>query len=260
MNTIHKTLSGLCIAAALAGGGYVIAAGSPPSISEARLNAVIKAVEQTGRSITPEQREMIRKQLVQTEVLKNEALTLGLDKDPGFQLTMENLRAEMLAQQLAADYKRKHPVTAAEIKQAYQQTIASQPAQKSYLVQHILYSTKAEADTAIELLRKGKAFDQLARAQSADEGSRESGGSLGWVPAESLDPKFAEAMLKLHKGEVTAEPVQTQFGWHVIKLDNIREENRPTLEEAKPQLEQFVMQQKVAQYFSSLLNKAGITK
>lgn len=260
MKTIHKTLSGLCIAAALAGGGYVIAAGSPPSISDARLNAVIQAVEQSGRSVTPELREMIKKQLAQTEVLKNEALTLGLDKDPGFQSTMENLRAEMLAQQLVADFKRKHPVTTAEIKQAYQQTIASQPAQKSYLVQHILYKTKAEADTAIELLRKGKAFDQLARTQSADEGSRESGGSLGWVSPESLDPKFAEAMLNLRKGQVTAEPVQSQFGWHVIKLDNVRDENRPTLEEAKPQLEQYVMQQKIEHYLTGLLNKAGIAK
>lgn len=260
MKTIHKTLSGLCIAAALAGGGYVIAAGSPPSISDARLNAVIKAVEQSGRSVTPEQREMIRKQLVQTEVLKDEALAQGLDKDPQFQITMENLRSDMLAKQLVFDYARKHPATSAEIKQAYQQTIASQPAQKSYLVQHILYKTKAEADTAIELLRKGKAFDQLARTQSADEGSRDSGGSLGWISPESLDPKFAEAMVKLSKGQVTAEPVQSQFGWHVIKLDNVRDENRPTLEEAKPQLEQFVMQQKIEQYVTSLLNKAGVAK
>lgn len=260
MKTIHKTLLGVCIAAAFAAGGYVVAASSPPSISDARVNAVIKAVEESGRTITPEQKTMIRQELIKTEVLKDEALAQGLDKDPEFQATIDNLQASLLAKQLVSDYVKKHPATPAEIKEAYQQTIASQPAQKTYQVSHILYSTKAEADTAIELLRKGKAFDQLARTQSTDEGSRTENGSLGWVSAESLDPAFAEAMVKLSKGQVTAEPVQSSFGWHVIKLDNIREENRPTLEESKAQLEQFVLQQKVQKYIEGLLDKAGVTK
>lgn len=260
MKTVHKTLLGVCVAVALAGGGYVIAASSPPSISDARLNAVIKAVEESGRSITPEQREQIRQQMVKTEVLKDETLAQGMDKDPAFEATMENLRADMLAKQLVFDYARKHPTTPAELRTAYQQTIASQPAEKSYLVQHILYKTKAEADTAIELLRKGKAFDQLAREQSVDPGSRDSGGSLGWVTPKTLDPAFSEAMVKLTKGQVTAAPVQSSFGWHVIKMSDVREENRPTLEAAKPQLEQFVMQQKIEKYVATLLDKAGVAK
>ena len=260
MKTIHKTLLGVCVAAALAAGGYVVAQGSQPTISDARVAAVIKAIEESGRSITPEQRTQIRQELVKTEVLKDEALAQGLDKDPAFQATMANMQASMLAKQLVFDYASKHPATPAEIRAAYQQTVASQPAQHSYLTRHILYKTKAEADNAIELLRKGKAFDQLASEQSIDAGSREQGGSLGWVTPETLDQAFAEAMTKLKKGQVTAAPVQSQFGWHVIKVDNVRDENRPTLEEAKPQLEQFVLQQKIEKYVAGLLEKAGVPK
>jgi peptidyl-prolyl cis-trans isomerase C len=125
-------------------------------------------------------------------------------------------------------------------------------------VSHILVDTEDEAKAIIAQLGKKGKFDKIAKAKSKDAGSVEKGGSLGWAVPSNFVPPFANAMLSLKKGTYTKEPVKTQFGWHVIKLDDIRSLKIPSYEELKPQMQQRLQQQIVQDLIADLRSKAKI--
>ncbi|UTH73403.1 peptidylprolyl isomerase [Chromobacterium sp. IIBBL 290-4] len=258
---MRKLLLTSAVVAALAGSAIAIAGPTinGQQISDARIDAVAKMMEAQGQNVTPQARDQIKDQLVTAEVLRQEAVKQGLDKSPDFAAELANMQAMALANRLIKNYEKANPISDEQLKAEYDKLVASVPETKQFHARHILVKSEAEAKAVIEALKKGKAFDKLAKEKSQDPGSKANGGDLGWQEAGTFVAPFSEAMSKLAKGEVTAKPVKTEFGWHVIKLDDVRtQRNVPPLDEIRPQLTQRVMGSRVEKYVSDLKAKAQI--
>ena len=156
-----------------------------------------------------------------------------------------------------ANYEKKNPVTEAEMKAEYDKFVASSGG-KEYKAHHILVEKESEAKAIIAALKKGAKFEDIAKKQSKDTGSGAKGGDLDWANPSSYVPEFTEAMLKLSKGQTTDTPVKTQFGYHIIRLDDIRPAKLPSFEEVKPQIAKQMEQQKLAAFQDDLRKKAKI--
>lgn len=198
-----------------------------------------------------------REALINQELLSRAAVDKGLDKNPKLVAAMEMMRREQLAKAYLEDYVTTHPVTDAEIKSEYDRAKAAAGGNE-YKARHILVKTEAEAKAIIAQLNKKVAFDKLAKEKSIDKGSAVKGGDLGWNVPGSFVKEFGEAMQKLKKGETAKAPVQTEFGWHVIKLDDMRPTQFPALDEVKNQVRQQVQQKRVRDAITELRAKAKI--
>src|ERR1043166_8264238 len=206
---------------------------------------------------TPELRQAIRDELNTRELLVREAKKQGLDKMPGMKAEMDLTSQTVLVRTFVADYVKAHPVPDDVLHKEYDQ-IKSQMGDKEYKVRHILVDKEDEAKDIIAQLQKGEKFDKLASDRSKDTGSKANGGDLDWnVPANFVKP-FADAMIALQKGKFTTTPVQTQFGWHVIELDDVRDAKVPGFDEVKPQLAQRMQGQVVEKYLKDLRAKNGL--
>lgn len=170
---------------------------------------------------------------------------------------MASARSALLASMLFEQYKKDHPISDAAAKAEYDRILASIPAEQSntleYNARHILVKTADEARAVQAELTSGKAFDALARQRSQDKGSAQQGGELGWAPADTYVPQFAAALKKLKKGQTTAAPVRTQFGYHIIRLDDTRKSQPPSFESIKDQIK-LQMQNGQAAEFENYLN------
>ncbi|QEL55669.1 peptidylprolyl isomerase [Chromobacterium paludis] len=256
---MRKILLHTALLAAFAGSAFAGPSVNGQQISDARINAVVNMMEAQGQNITPQARDQIKDQLVTAEVLRQEAVKKGMDKSPEFTAELANMQAMALANHLIKDFEKANPISDADLKAEYDKLVASVPETKQYHARHILVKTEAEAKSIIDALKKGKSFDKLAKEKSMDPGSKGNGGDLGWQEAGTFVAPFSEAMTKLAKGEVTAKPVKTEYGWHVIKLDDMRtERNVPKLDDIRPQLTQRVMGARVEKYVSELKAKAQI--
>lgn len=226
------------------------------SIPQSRLDMRIKAATtQAGQPDSPEMRKAIRDDLIKLEVISQAAKKLGLDKQPEAAMQLEMASQQVLAGAFVQDYAKSHPISDDAMKQDYE-TMKARVGSKEYKVSHILVASEAEAKTIITRLKKEK-FAKIAKDKSKDPGSKDAGGDLGWsVPTNYVQP-FGEAVMKLNKGQVSA-PVQTQFGWHVLKLEDTRELKVPTFEELKPQLEKRKQQEGIQKAIAELVEKAKI--
>lgn len=163
----------------------------------------------------------------------------------------------MLIRAYLEDYFNKHPITDQAVKQEYDR-VKAQLGDKEYRARHILVETEAEAKSLISQLKGGASFEKLAAEKSKDPGSKENGGDLGWNAPSSYVKPFADALVKLQKGQMTPQPVQTTFGWHVIKLEDVRPLKAPPLEEVKDNIRQQLQQQELMKLVSQLRQKAKI--
>jgi peptidyl-prolyl cis-trans isomerase C len=186
-----------------------------------------------------------------------EAAKRGLEGSDEFKTQMELARQTILIRELFADFQTKNPVTDADAKAEYDKYAAANSG-KEYRARHILVVKEEEAKAIIASLKKGGKFEEIAKKQSKDPGSGANGGDLDWASAKSYVPEFSEAMIKLTKGQVTQQPVKSQFGFHVIRLDDVREAQVPKFEEVKPQIQQQLQQQKLTQFQDDLRNKAKV--
>ena len=237
------------------------------SIPQARVDMRVKAAVAQGQADSPELRKAIREDMINVEVMAQEAIKLGLDKDVEVVRQVE-LNKQYAAQQIelakqqvlvsafVQDYAKKHPISEDQIKQEYDK-MKAKLGDKEYNVRHILVETEAEAKSIIEQLGKKAKFKDLA-AKSKDTGSAAQGGSLGWAVPSNFVPPFANALLNLKKGERSKDPVQSQFGWHVIMVDDIRDLKAPSLDEIKPQLHQRLQQQIIKKAIDDLRAKAKV--
>ncbi|WP_227108126.1 peptidylprolyl isomerase [Chromobacterium rhizoryzae] len=260
---MRKILLTSALVAAFAGSAIVVAGPvvNGQAITDARIDAVVKMMEAQGQPANPQARDMVKDQLVTAEVLRQEAVKKGLDKSSEFAAELANMQAMALANRLIKDYEKSNPVSDADLKAEYDKLVASVPETKQYHARHILVKTEAEAKAVIDALKKGKSFDKLAKEKSQDPGSKDKGGDLDWQEAGTFVAPFSEAMTKLSKGEVTAKPVKTEFGWHVIKLDDARvQRNVPALDDIRPQLTQRIMGGRVEKLIAELKAKAQIQK
>jgi len=223
---------------------------------QAYFDFMLKQRTSQGQPDTPELRTAIRDELNTRELLVREARKQGLDKAPGMKAEMDLTSQTVLVRAYMADYLKAHPVPDDVLHKEYDQ-IRSQMGDKEYKVRHILVDKEDEAKDIIAQLQKGEKFEKLAE-RSKDSGSKANGGDLDWnVPANFVKP-FADAMVALQKGKFTTTPVQTQFGWHVIELDDIRDAKVPGFDEVKPQLAQRLQGQVVEKYLRDLRAKNGL--
>ena len=257
-----QLLSGL-VAAALLGtvalpvAAQNIAVVNGQAIPKERADVLRQQVERSGRPITPELEKQIKDEVIAREIFLQEAAKRNLDKDPDFKVQMELARQTILIRELFADFQKNNPVTDAEIKAEYDKFVAANSG-KEYKASHILVPTEAEAKAIIASIKKGAKCEDIAKKQSKDPGSGAKGGDLDWANPSSYVSEFTEALIKLQKGQMTQAPVKTQFGWHVIRLDDVRQAQLPKLEDVKPQIAQQLQQQKLAKFQEDLRAKAKI--
>jgi peptidyl-prolyl cis-trans isomerase C len=225
------------------------------AIPQARVDMRLKAAAQQGQPDSPELRKAVRDDLINLEVIAQEAIKKGLDKQTEVAQQIELAKQSALAGAFVQDYAKNHPVAEAALMQEYE-NLKKRVGNKEFKVSHILVDSEEAAKKVAAEVKKGK-FDKIAKAQSKDPGSKDKGGDLGWtVPSNFVQP-FGEAILKLSKGQISA-PVQTQFGWHIIKLEDTRELKVPAFEEVRPNLEKRLQQQAIQDAIKSLRANAKI--
>ncbi|KAF0814946.1 putative parvulin-type peptidyl-prolyl cis-trans isomerase [Andreprevotia sp. IGB-42] len=243
----------LSAAAAFAGN---VATVNGVAISDAKVDFYVKQVTERGQKDTPELRAKVKEELVRNEVLYQEAQKKGLDKTPDVQQRLDFAKQQILVGALINDFVKANPVSDADLKKEYDKNKAGMSG-KEYKARHILVKTKEEADAIEADLKKGKKFDDIAKAKSLDTGSAKNGGDLGWANPAGFVPEFGKALTALTKGKVS-DPVQTQFGWHVIKLDDVRDAKGPSFDEVKAELQRAVQGDKVQKYVEDLTSKAKV--
>jgi peptidyl-prolyl cis-trans isomerase C len=227
------------------------------SIPQARVDVRVKIAATQGQADTPELRKAIREDMISLEVLAQEAKKMGLDKDPEVIQQTELAKQSVLVSAFVQDYTKNHQISDDQLKQEYDKLKATL-GNKEYSVRHILVETEPEAKAIIVQLGKKGNFDKIAKEKSKDAGSAAHGGSLGWAVPSNFVPPFANAVLSMKKGTYTKEPVKSQFGWHIIKLDDVRDLKVPSFEELKPQIQQRLQQQSIQEYIADLRSKAKI--
>ena len=226
------------------------------AIPQARVDIRVKAAAQQGQPDSPEIRKAIRDDLINLEVISQTATKNGLDKQPEIAQQLELARQSVLAGAFVQDYAKSHPISDDMLKQEYE-NLKKRVGTKEYKLSHILVGTEDEAKKAAAEVKKGAKFAKVAKAKSMDPGSKDNGGDLGWaVPSNFVQP-FGDAVLKLNKGQVSA-PVQTQYGWHIIKLEDTRDLKVPTFEEMKPNLDKRLQQQALQKTIEEMRGKAKI--
>ncbi len=226
------------------------------AIPQARLDMRIKvATAQGGQPDSPELRKALRDDLINLEVISQAAVKAGMDKNPENTQQLELAKQSVLANAFMQDYVKTHPISDNVLKQDYE-AMKARVGNKEYKVSHILVSSEDEAKAVIKLLKKEK-FAKVAKAKSKDPGSKDNGGELGWNVPTNFVQQFGEALAKLDKGQ-TSEPVQTQFGWHIIKLEDTRDMKVPTFDEVKPKLENRRLQESVQKEIADLREKAKV--
>jgi peptidyl-prolyl cis-trans isomerase C len=227
-------------------------------ISQSRFNFLLQQAQQQGQPDSPDVRKNLLNKLIVEEVVAQAALKKGLDKSAEVLTQIELSRQTVLIRAYLQDYIKSNPLGDDVLKAEYDK-IKSQMGDKEYHARHILVEKEAEAKDIIATLikNKGKGFEKLA-VKSKDPGSKAKGGDLGWAAPANFVPEFSAALTKLQKGKFTTEPVKSQFGWHVILLEDSRTMQAPPFDEVKQNLRQRAQQQQIDTMISDLRAKAKV--
>lgn len=227
------------------------------AVPKARLDALISQAEKGGQKVPPEMMPRARDEIVMREIYAQEAARRGLGASKDFQVQMELARQAMLIRELFEDFRQKNPVSDEAAKAEYDK-FRAQAAGTEYRARHILVEKEDEAKALIAQIKGGASFEELAKKHSKDPGSGQNGGDLDFAKPDGYVPEFGQAMAQLKKGEMTQAPVKTQFGYHIIRLDDTREAQFPAFDDVKAQLKQRLEQAKL-QEFEAGLRKAAKT-
>jgi len=230
------------------------------SIPQERVDLRVKSIAAQGQVDTPELRKAVSDDLINIEMMSQEAVKKNLDKQPETAQMLELSRQQVLVSAFIQDYVKTHPVPEKDLTEGYE-SLKKSLGNKEFSVRHILVEKESEAKSIEAKLKKGGKFDKLAETNSKDTGSKDKGGDLGWIPVGNIPnafvKPFGDALMNLTKGQIS-EPVQSQFGWHIIKLEDVRDLKMPSFEELKPQLAQRIQQQAVQGLIAELRAKAKI--
>lgn len=243
-------------AAAGASTGKVVVNGV--TIPQSRIEAMNKELSAQGQPDTPERAKAVKEELVNREILAQAAQKRGLDKGADIQAQMDMARQAVLVRALFENEVKQHPITDADLQQQYDQFKASMGTNE-YKVSHILVENEADAKAVIDQLNKNPGdFAKLAKEKSKDPGSKDNGGDLDWGPAARYVKPFADAVQSQPKGKVSQAPVKTDFGYHVILVDDVRPLKVPTFAEIKDQFRQRAQQQQIQKLVVDLRQKAKV--
>jgi len=208
--------------------------------------------------LTAEQKNQVLDELITMQLVSTQALKDGVDKDPEVAANLDVLRMRILSDGESQRFLKGKEPTDAELHAEYDGDITAMD-KTEYHARHILVATKEKAEQLIKKLKGGAKFEDVAKAESTDN-SKTSGGDLGWFTATRMVKPFADAVKALKKGETTPEPVQTQYGWHIIQLEEIREVTPPPFEQVKAQVTKSVIQKKLVAYVEDMKKTAKIDK
>jgi len=226
------------------------------AVPKSRVDVLLnQATKQGGQPKTPELEQQVRDEVVLREMFMQEAEKRGLAGSADYKAQMELARQSILIRELFTEQTKKDPVTDAEIQAEYDK-FKSQASGTEYRARHILVEKEEEAKSLIAQIKGGAKFEELAKKSSKDPGSGANGGDLDFAAPGSYVPEFSQAMVKLAKGQMTETPVKSQFGWHIIKLEETRDAKFPSLEEVKPQIQQRLAQMKLAKFRDEIRAKA----
>ena len=248
---------GLLAALSLPAGAQNVAIVNGKAVPKERADTLTMQIVRSGRPVTPDMQGQIREAVISREVFMQEAQKRGMDATVDFKMQLEWAREELLIRELFLDHQKANPVTDADVKAEYDKFVAANSG-KELKAAHILVEKEELAKDLIAQLKKGAKFDDLAKKNSKDPGSGAKGGDLGWANPSNYVKEFSEALAKLKKGQLTEVPVKSQFGFHIIRLDDERATQLPKLEEVKPQVTQQLQQQRLAKYQQELRAKAKV--
>jgi peptidyl-prolyl cis-trans isomerase C len=225
------------------------------AVPKARLEALMQQFSKSGQQAPPDLEKRARDEVVMREIFLQEAEKRGLAGSADYKQQIELARQQLLISALFDDERKKSPVTDDEVKAEYEK-LKSQNTGTEYRARHILVEKEDEAKALIKQINGGAKFDELAKKSSKDPGSGANGGDLDFAAPGAYVPEFSQALVKLKKGEMTDTPVKTQFGYHIIKLEDTRPAQFPGIDEVKPQITQRLQQQKLAHLRDELRSKA----
>ena len=248
-------VTALCLALPASAQNLAIVNGKP--VPKARADMLASQLVKSGRPVTPEMTGQIKDEVISREIFMQEAQKRGLEATDDFKAQMELARQTLLIRELFTEYQKANPVTDAEAKAEYDKFAAANSG-KEYRARHILVEKEDDAKAIVASLKKGAKFDEIAKKQSKDPGSGANGGDLDWANPSSFVPEFSAALVKLKKGQVTDVPVKTQFGYHIIRLDDTRDAQLPKFDEVKPKITEQLSQIKMTKFQDELRSKAKI--
>ena len=234
----------------------VVATVNGVAIPSSRADALLQSQLAQGQQDSEQMRAAVRNDLITREILSQASKKKGFDKKPEVLAQFELSRQGILVNAYLQDFVATHPVTDEAIKKEYDNIVKTMGS-KEYKARHILVEKEDEAKSIIARLQKGEKFEELAKL-SKDPGNKDRGGDLGWAAPSGYVKPFADALTKLEKGKFSATPVKTEFGWHVIQLDDVRDLKHPPLDEVKPQIQQRLQQQILEKQIAELRAKAKV--
>jgi peptidyl-prolyl cis-trans isomerase C len=226
-------------------------------VPQERMDLLMQQQQQRGAPDNEQMRNMVKDELVNREVIAQEAQKSGVTKNREVQAQLDMARQEIIVSAYLREYARKNPISDADVQKEYERARA-QHGDKEYRARHILVETEDQAKALIADLKKGAKFDDLASKNSKDTGSATRGGDLDWNVPGTYDKQFSDAMVKLEKGKYTEAPVKSRFGFHIIQLDDVRPAKFATLAEVKPRIQQMLVQNKIEELVRGLRAKAKI--
>jgi peptidyl-prolyl cis-trans isomerase C len=237
--------------------GNTIAKVNGVAVPRSRQDLLMQQQGARGMPDNDQTRAMVREELINREVLFQEAQKSGVGKRPEVQAQLDMARQEVLVSAYIRDWAKANPVSDADVQKEYERAKA-QTGDKEYKARHILVETEEQAKSLIAELKKGGKFDELATKNSKDPGSAQRGGDLDWNVPGTFDKQFSDAMVKLEKGKYTEVPVRTRFGFNIILIDDERPVKFPALNEVRPRISQQITQQKIDDLVKSLRAKAKV--
>lgn len=226
-------------------------------IPKSRADAMVSQLVQQGQPDIPQLQAAVRQELVNREILMQEAVRRGIPNRPDVKAQVAVAQQTVVLRAMIEDFLKKNQPTDAEVKARYDELVKG-AASREYHLHHILVDNEQQAKELIAKIKAGAKFEDLAKQYSKDPGSGKNGGDLDWADPKAFVPEFAAAAQKLQKGQMTDEPVKTQFGWHIIRADDIRNVAPPPYEQVKAQISQQLVQQKLQAFEEGLRQHAKI--
>jgi peptidyl-prolyl cis-trans isomerase C len=257
--TLKKTrlwvLLAACAAAPAFAQNIAVVNGTP--IPKSRADALVAQLVQQGQQDTPQLQQAVREELVNREILMQEAVRRGLPNRPDVKAEVAVAQQTVVLRALIQDFVKKNQPTDAEVKARYDDLVKQQGGNE-YHLHHILVPDEQQAKDLIAKIKAGAKFEDIAKQYSKDPGSAKNGGDLDWSDPRAYVPEFAQAAEHLQKGQMTQTPVHTQFGWHIIRVDDIRPVTPPPLAQVRTQIVQQIQQEKLQQFEQTLRQQAKI--
>jgi peptidyl-prolyl cis-trans isomerase C len=244
------------------------AAATPPSVATVNGTAITRPeydlfvkdlLQGKQQELTADQKGQVLDDLINMQLLSDQAVKDGLENDPDTVAQLHLLHLKVMADAESQKFIKSFQPTDTDLKAEYETAVAAMD-KTEYKARHILVASKEEGQQVIKKLKGGAKFEDLAKAQSTDTGSKNNGGDLGWFTTSRMVKPFADAVVSLKKGEISPEPVQTQFGWHVIQLEDIRDKAPPPFDQVKQQLTNQLIRKKLQAYVADLKKNAKIDK